>query len=139
MRRLISLLVVAARRRQVHQLPGCGRHRRAGRNAGDQRRAGRQGWIHADDKGAEVATPGDLGYTIGTDTLCDSALGRPPSGGGQTWDDKALGDLAAGSYAMISTGMPHYVMAKGVTVVQVHGLGPFAVNYVNTADNPSKK
>ena len=35
--------------------------------------------------------------------------------------------------------MPHYAMAKGVTVVQVHDLGPFAVNYVNPADNPSKK
>ena len=27
---------------------------------------------------------------------------------------------------------------KGVTVVQVHGVGPFVVNYVNPADDPSK-
>ena len=35
--------------------------------------------------------------------------------------------------------MPHYAVAKGVTVVQVHGVGPFVVNYVNPADDPSKK
>ena len=32
----------------------------------------------------------------------------------------------------------HYVMAKGETVVQVHAMGPFVVNYVNPADDPSK-
>jgi hypothetical protein len=30
-------------------------------------------------------------------------------------------------------------MAKGTTVVQVHGVGPFVVNYINPADDPSKK
>jgi ketosteroid isomerase-like protein len=58
---------------------------------------------------------------------------------GKTWDDKALTDFAAGSYANMATGMPHYAMAKGTTVVQVHGVGPFVVNYVNPADDPSKK
>ena len=58
---------------------------------------------------------------------------------GTTWDDKALGDLGPGSYANMATGMPHYAQAKGVTVVQVHGVGPFVVNYVNPADDPSKQ
>lgn len=58
---------------------------------------------------------------------------------GKTWDDKALTDFAAGSYANMATGMPHYVQAKGVTVVQVHGVGPFVVDYVNAADDPSKR
>jgi ketosteroid isomerase-like protein len=58
---------------------------------------------------------------------------------GTTWDDKALGDFAAGSYANMATGMAHYAAAKGATVVQVHGVGPFVVNYVNPADDPSKK
>lgn len=58
---------------------------------------------------------------------------------GSTWDDKALGDFPAGSYANMATGMAHYVIAKGATVVQVHGIGPFVVNYVNPADDPSKK
>ena len=58
---------------------------------------------------------------------------------GQTFDEKALGDLGAGGYAVMTAGMPHYGMAKGTTVLQVHGLGPFVLNYVNPADDPSKK
>ena len=58
---------------------------------------------------------------------------------GNAFDEKALGDLGAGSYAVMTAGMPHYGMAKGTTVVQVHGLGPFVLNYVNPADDPSKK
>ena len=60
------------------------------------------------------------------------------AGMGPKWDDKALGDFAAGSYANMAATMPHYVQAKGATVVQVHGVGPFVVNYVNPADDPSK-
>lgn len=58
---------------------------------------------------------------------------------GTAWDDKALGDFAPGSYANMAATMAHYAQAKGVTVVQVHGVGPFVVNYVNPADDPSKK
>jgi ketosteroid isomerase-like protein len=58
---------------------------------------------------------------------------------GDKWDDKALGDFPAGSYANMAATMPHYAAAKGATVVQVHGVGPFVVNYVNPADDPSKK
>ena len=57
---------------------------------------------------------------------------------GTAWDDKALADFAPGSYANMAATMPHYAVAKGVTVVQVHGVGPFVVNYVNPADDPSK-
>ena len=35
--------------------------------------------------------------------------------------------------------MHHYVMASGETVVQVHGQSPAVFNYVNLADDPSKK
>jgi ketosteroid isomerase-like protein len=58
---------------------------------------------------------------------------------GAKWDDKALGDFAPGSYANMAASMPHYAAAKGATVVQVHGVGPFVVNYVNPADDPSKQ
>lgn len=58
---------------------------------------------------------------------------------GKTWDDKALATLPAGSYAVMAATMPHYATARGATVVQVHGMGPFVLNYVNPADDPSKK
>lgn len=58
---------------------------------------------------------------------------------GKAWDDKALANLPAGSYAVMAATMPHYATARGATVVQVHGIGPFVLNYVNPADDPSKK
>jgi len=61
------------------------------------------------------------------------------TGMGRTWDDKALRDLNAGSYAVMTTGTAHYGVAKGGTVVQVHGVGPFSIEYVNPADDPSRK
>lgn len=34
--------------------------------------------------------------------------------------------------------MNHYAWATGGTVIQAHGQGPFAITYVNPADDPSK-
>lgn len=78
-------------------------------------------------------------HTHPTDEHVTVMSGVLRAGMGPQWDDKALGDFAAGSYANMAATMPHYVQAKGATVVQVHGVGPFVVNYVNPADDPSKK
>jgi hypothetical protein len=37
------------------------------------------------------------------------------------------------------SGTRHYASAKGETVVQLHGVGPWGINYVNAADDPRKK
>jgi hypothetical protein len=34
--------------------------------------------------------------------------------------------------------MRHFAAARGETIVQLHGNGPFVINYVNPADDPSK-
>jgi len=34
--------------------------------------------------------------------------------------------------------MHHYVVAKTMVTIQVHGIGPFEINYVNPADDPSR-
>jgi len=47
--------------------------------------------------------------------------------------------LPAGAFIAAEANMHHYAFAKGHTVVQVHGTGPFALTYVNPADDPSKK
>lgn len=43
-----------------------------------------------------------------------------------------------GGFAALPGGMNHYAWATTETVVQVHGNGPFAIVYVNPADDPSK-
>jgi hypothetical protein len=35
--------------------------------------------------------------------------------------------------------MQHYVWATVPTVIQVHGMGPFGIDYVNPADDPRKQ
>jgi quercetin dioxygenase-like cupin family protein len=46
--------------------------------------------------------------------------------------------LPAGSFASLPAQMNHYAWSKGRTIVQVHGQGPFAIKYVNPADDPRK-
>jgi quercetin dioxygenase-like cupin family protein len=54
--------------------------------------------------------------------------------------DKTQGRaLAAGSFAFMPPGMRHFAWATGETVVQLHGNGPWQINYVNPADDPRKK
>ena len=60
-------------------------------------------------------------------------------GVGDTFNEKSMTTLAAGGYARMPKTMHHYAMAKGETTIQVHGVGPFAVTYVNPSDDPSKK
>jgi quercetin dioxygenase-like cupin family protein len=47
--------------------------------------------------------------------------------------------LRAGGFADMPAKMNHYAWSTSETVVQVHGQGPFAITYVNPADDPSKK
>ena len=57
-------------------------------------------------------------------------------GMGTNGDERATTALAAGAYAMVAAKMVHYAWADGATTVQVHGIGPFVINYVNPADDP---
>jgi len=60
-------------------------------------------------------------------------------GMGDKFDESKMGTFPAGSFAYLDPDMHHYVMAVGDTVVQVHGMSPVVFNYVNPADDPSKK
>jgi ketosteroid isomerase-like protein len=60
-------------------------------------------------------------------------------GMGDKFDKAALKDLPSGSVAVLPAEMHHFAMAKTATTVQVHGIGPFVITYVNPADDPSQK
>jgi quercetin dioxygenase-like cupin family protein len=47
--------------------------------------------------------------------------------------------LPAGSFVHLPAGMPHFATAVGETVVQINGVGPFDVVYVDPKDDPRKK
>lgn len=57
-------------------------------------------------------------------------------GMGDTFDDTKGIALPAGSYGVAPAHMNHYAWAEGATVVQVDGVGPFKLTYVNPADMP---
>ncbi|MFO0968480.1 MAG: cupin domain-containing protein [Gemmataceae bacterium] len=47
--------------------------------------------------------------------------------------------LPVGSFMRMPKGMRHAAAAKGETIIQVHGVGPFEITYVNPKDDPRKK
>ena len=57
-------------------------------------------------------------------------------GDGDKFDEKALHAVPAGGYVLVPKLMHHFAKHQGDTIVQVHGMGPFVVNYVNPADDP---
>ena len=60
-------------------------------------------------------------------------------GMGERFTESAATALVAGGYILMPAKMPHFAWSKGDTIVQVHGVGPFAINYVNPADAPAAK
>jgi quercetin dioxygenase-like cupin family protein len=60
-------------------------------------------------------------------------------GMGDKLDTKHGIELRQGGFGAAPAKMNHYAWTTAETVVQVHGQGPFAVTYVNPADDPSKK
>lgn len=73
-----------------------------------------------------------------TDEHVTVLAGTMALGMGEKFDRAAMKELPAGSYGMLPAEMRHFAMAKTASTIQVHGMGPFVVNYVNPADDPSK-
>jgi Domain of unknown function (DUF4437) len=57
-------------------------------------------------------------------------------GMGDKLDLKKGATLASGGYGEAPAKMNHYAWTTSETVIQVHGQGPFAITYVNPADDP---
>jgi quercetin dioxygenase-like cupin family protein len=60
-------------------------------------------------------------------------------GMGDKFDPAALKVLTTGTFAALSPGTHHFAQAKGKTVLQVHGVGPWKLVYVNPADDPQQR
>jgi anti-sigma factor ChrR (cupin superfamily) len=55
-------------------------------------------------------------------------------GMGESFDETKLQTMNVGNFALMPKEMRHFGMVKGDTIVQVHGAGPFKVNWVNPSD-----
>ncbi|NUQ20119.1 MAG: cupin domain-containing protein [Gemmatimonadaceae bacterium] len=75
-------------------------------------------------------------HTHPTDEHVTVISGNFKVGMGSTVDAKNMMTLHAGGFVTAPANQAHYAAAQGVTVVQVHAMGPFAMTYVNPADTP---
>jgi len=60
-------------------------------------------------------------------------------GMGDKLDPAKTQAVPVGGVAIMQAKMNHFAWTKEETILQVHGVGPWAVNYVNPADDPRKK
>jgi quercetin dioxygenase-like cupin family protein len=58
---------------------------------------------------------------------------------GEKVDRASLKGLPPGSFIHLPAGMPHYLWAETESVVQINGVGPFDVVYLDPKDDPRKK
>jgi quercetin dioxygenase-like cupin family protein len=60
-------------------------------------------------------------------------------GMGEKFDLTAGRELPAGTFGFWPAGMKHFAWAQGETIIQLHGIGPWTINYLNPADDPRQK
>jgi quercetin dioxygenase-like cupin family protein len=58
---------------------------------------------------------------------------------GDKFETGPMKTYPAGGFFYMDPDMHHYAMASGATIIQVHGESPLQFNYVNPAEDPSKK
>jgi hypothetical protein len=60
-------------------------------------------------------------------------------GMGEKFDESATQALPVGTYGHWPPEMRHFGWFKGETILQLHGIGPWQIHYVNPADDPRNK
>jgi quercetin dioxygenase-like cupin family protein len=73
-------------------------------------------------------------HTHPTDEHVTVIRGSFRVGTGTTVDERRMTALGAGDFLTLRANEPHYAVADGVTVVQIHAVGPSALRYVNGHD-----
>jgi hypothetical protein len=59
-------------------------------------------------------------------------------GMGEKFDAKTTKAMPVGAFGTWEAGMKHFAWVKGETIIQLHGMGPWTIKYVNPADDPRK-
>lgn len=60
-------------------------------------------------------------------------------GMGEKFDERAVRAMPAGTFGQWPAGMKHFAWTKGETVIQLHGMGPWSISYVNPDDDPRRQ
>jgi quercetin dioxygenase-like cupin family protein len=73
-----------------------------------------------------------------TDEMIEIKQGTFVVGMGDTFDLAKTKAMATGEQGTVPANAHHYGQARGETIVSVTAVGPFAMTYVNPADDPRK-
>jgi quercetin dioxygenase-like cupin family protein len=57
-------------------------------------------------------------------------------GTGETFDSEHGHKLGVGDFGYMAPGARHFAWTESETVIQLHGMGPWQIYYVNPADDP---
>jgi hypothetical protein len=60
------------------------------------------------------------------------------AGMGENFSRDRLVPYNQNGFATMPVSTPHYAMMRGITEVQVHAIGPFALTYVHPEDDPTR-
>lgn len=60
-------------------------------------------------------------------------------GMGDKYDENAAMKMVTGGFAVMKTGSRHYFFTKEECIIQLHGMGPWGITYVDPADDPRNK
>jgi hypothetical protein len=60
-------------------------------------------------------------------------------GFGRRFDPRKLRVLRPGTHAVAPKSKPHFSRSRGMTLLEVHGSGPFNTIYVNPAEDPTRR
>jgi quercetin dioxygenase-like cupin family protein len=102
--------------------------------------------VHGDPGKAEIFTV-ELSFPDGykipphfhpTDETVAVQQGTFLFGMGDTLDATKAKTMEAGTKGTVGANMHHYALAKGATIVAVTAMGPFAMTYVDPADDPRR-
>ena len=73
------------------------------------------------------------------DELLTVISGRFAVTSGEKMDRESLKVLPAASFVQLPAGMPHYAWAEAESIVQINGVGPFDITYIDPKDDPRQK
>jgi quercetin dioxygenase-like cupin family protein len=65
--------------------------------------------------------------------------GAAAVGMGSKWDDAALKEVPTGGFFWAAPHMRHFAACKGDTILQVHGVAPFVINFVSLDESQPAK
>jgi quercetin dioxygenase-like cupin family protein len=57
-------------------------------------------------------------------------------GMGDQFDEKQAIELSTGSFAYMNAKVHHYAFTHDAAVIQLHGVGPWGITYINPKDDP---